>query len=97
MLALKGLKVLDLTRLTPGNFCSMILGDLGADVLKVEEPGRGDYMRWTEPLKNKQSIFFTIYNRNKRSLTLNLKVPTGLHILKKLIQEYDIILEGFRP
>ncbi len=97
MLALKGLKVLDLTRLTPGNFCSMLLGDLGADVLKIEEPGRGDYIRWSPPVRNEQSIYFTIYNRNKRSVTLNLKKEEGRAILSELIQKYDIILESSRP
>ena len=94
---LKGLKVLDLTRLLPGPFCSMVLADYGADVLKVEAPGEGDYLRSWEPLVDGVSAFFIAVNRNKRSLTLNLKETQGKELFKKLVLEYDVVLESFRP
>jgi crotonobetainyl-CoA:carnitine CoA-transferase CaiB-like acyl-CoA transferase len=94
---LKGLKVLDLTRLLPGPFCSMILADYGADILKIEAPGEGDYLRSWEPLVNGVSAFFLAVNRNKRSLTLNLKKPAGRKLFKKLLLDYDVVLESFRP
>ncbi len=94
---LQGLKVLDLTRLLPGPFCSMVLADYGADVLKVEAPGEGDYLRNWEPLVEGTSAFFIAVNRNKRSLTLNLKKPAGKALFQKLVLEYDVVLESFRP
>ncbi len=94
---LKGLKVLDLTRLLPGPFCSMVLADYGAEVLKVEAPGEGDYLRSWAPLVDGVSAFFLGVNRNKRSLTLNLKEEEGLELLKKLLLEHDVVLESFRP
>ncbi len=94
---LQGLKVLDLTRLLPGPFCSMLLADYGADVLKVEAPGEGDYLRSWEPLVDGTSAFFIAVNRNKRSLTLNLKKSAGKELFRKLVQEYDVVLESFRP
>lgn len=94
---LEGVRVLDLTRLLPGPFCSMLLADMGADVLKVEEPGRGDYFRWFEPLEGGQSIYFRALNRNKRSMTLNLKNQTGREILLSLARNHDVLLESFRP
>ena len=94
---LQGLKVLDLTRLLPGPFCSMMLADYGADVLKVEAPGEGDYLRSWEPLVDGTSAFFIAVNRNKRSLTLNLKKPAGKDLFQKLVLEHDVVLESFRP
>ena len=94
---LKGLKVLDLTRLLPGPFCSMVLADYGAEVLKIEAPGEGDYLRSWAPLVDGVSAFFLAVNRNKRSLTLNLKQEEGLKLFKKLLLEYDVVLESFRP
>ncbi|HIE07529.1 MAG TPA: CoA transferase, partial [Desulfarculaceae bacterium] len=82
---LKGLKVLDLTRLLPGPFCSMMLADFGAEVLKIEAPGEGDYLRSWEPLVEGKSAFFWAVNRNKRSLTLNLKRDEGQKLFKKLL------------
>lgn len=89
--------VLDLTRLLPGGFCTMILADLGADVLKIEEPGRGDYLRAFPPLGNTQSALFTALNRGKRSMTLNLKAPEGRALLLELVRRADVLVEGFRP
>jgi len=94
---LTGIRVLDLTRLLPGAFCTMLLADMGADVIKVEEPSGGDYMRWTPPLVAGQSALFNALNRNKRSLTLNLKSDVGRDLLLRLAERSDVIVEGNRP
>jgi crotonobetainyl-CoA:carnitine CoA-transferase CaiB-like acyl-CoA transferase len=94
---LDGIKVLDLTRLLPGNLCTMLLADLGADVLKVEEPGRGDYIRSVGPIRTQDSYLHLVLNRNKRSLTLNLKTEEGKAILGDLVRNADVLAEGFRP
>jgi crotonobetainyl-CoA:carnitine CoA-transferase CaiB-like acyl-CoA transferase len=88
---LSHIRVLDLTRLIPGAFCTQLLADLGARVLKVEEPGRGDYIRDINPW-----VFGTI-NRNKKSLSLNIKHARGRDILLKLVEVHDVLVEGFRP
>src|SRR3989442_972738 len=93
---LHGIRVLDLTRLLPGAFCTMLLADLGADVIKVEEP-TGDYMRWAPPLVDGQSALFNALNRNKRSLTLNLKSEAGLEVLLSLAERSAVLVEGNRP
>lgn len=95
--ALAGVTVLDLTRLLPGGYCSLLLADMGADVLKIEEPGRGDYLRAFPPLGHTQSRLFTALNRGKRSLTLNLKTERGRKILLDLARRADVLLESFRP
>lgn len=95
--ALAGFKVLDLSRLLPGPFCSMLLADLGADVLKVEDPKVGDYIRWWDPRIGRNSGFHVVLNRNKRSLTLNLKATEGKEIFRRLAAGADVVLEGFRP
>ncbi len=95
--ALSGLKVLDLSRLLPGPFCSMLMADLGADVIKVEDPQMGDYIRWWPPKIGGNSGFHIVLNRNKRSLTLNLKSPEAKVIFEKLAAGADVVLEGFRP
>ncbi len=95
--ALDGLKVLDLTRLLPGAFCSQMLADCGADVLKIEQPVTGDYNRQFEPIAKKESGSFLLLNRNKRSLTLNLKADDGKRIFRQLVRDADVVLEGFRP
>lgn len=95
--ALSGIKVLDLSRLLPGPFCSMLLADLGADVIKVEDPKLGDYIRWWPPKIGRNSGFHVVLNRNKRSLTLNLKTPEGVEIFRTLARDADVVLEGFRP
>jgi alpha-methylacyl-CoA racemase len=94
---LTGIRVLDLTRLLPGAFCTMLLADMGADVVKVEEPERGDYMRWTPPLRDGQSVLFNALNRNKRSITLNLKSEAGRDLLLRLADGADVLVEGNRP
>jgi alpha-methylacyl-CoA racemase len=94
---LAGIRVLDLTRLLPGAFCTMLLGDQGADVIKVEEPGTGDYMRWMPPLREGQGVIFNSLNRNKRSITLNLKSEAGRELFKQLVATADVVVEGNRP
>jgi crotonobetainyl-CoA:carnitine CoA-transferase CaiB-like acyl-CoA transferase len=94
---LEGLRVLDLTRLQPGNYATMLLGDLGADVIKVEEPGRGDYVRWSPPMIGSMSAAHRVLNRNKRSVTLNLKKPEGVDLLIRLVEKADALIESFRP
>jgi len=95
--ALCGVKVLDLTRLLPGGFCTMLLADMGAEVIKVEEPGIGDYIRTRPPLVGKNSGFHLVLNRNKRSLTLNLKTDAGKDVFRRLVWDADVVVEGFRP
>lgn len=94
---LKGVRVLDLTRLLPGPFCTMIMADFGAEVIKVEEPGKGDYVRELPPLLSGVGTRHLVVNRGKKSLTLNLKAPEGKKIFRNLTSQTDIILEGFRP
>ncbi len=94
---LAGFKMLDLSRLLPGPYCSLLLADLGMEVLKIEDPEQGDYMRLMGPIRKKDSAYFLSLNRNKKSMVLNLKVKEGKEIFYQLINTYDIILEGFRP
>ena len=94
---LTGIRVLDLTRLLPGAYCTQLLADMGADVIKVEEPGTGDYMRWTPPLVQGQSMLFNVLNRGKKSVTLNLKTDEGRDLLLRLVEAADVLVEGNRP
>jgi crotonobetainyl-CoA:carnitine CoA-transferase CaiB-like acyl-CoA transferase len=96
-LPLAGIRVLDLTRLLPGPFCSLLLADMGADVIRVEQPGSGDGMRWYPPLRDGQSVAFNAVNRNKRSITLNLKAPQGRALFLSLVERADCVMEGNRP
>jgi crotonobetainyl-CoA:carnitine CoA-transferase CaiB-like acyl-CoA transferase len=101
-LPLEGVKVLDLSRLLPGGFCSLLLADFGADVLKVEDTGMGDYIRWSPPYydgahDSAKSALFLALNRNKRSIRLDLKNERGREALLRLVAEYDVVLESFRP
>jgi formyl-CoA transferase len=95
---LDGLRIIDLTRVLAGPFCTMLLGDLGADVIKVEAPGRGDDTRqWGPPFTpTGESAYFLSANRNKRSLTLNLKSEAGRRVLRELIGLGDLLIENFR-
>jgi alpha-methylacyl-CoA racemase len=102
MSALSGLRVLDLSRLLPGGFCSLLLADFGAEVLKVEDTGMGDYLRWSPPYHegaddSAKSARFLALNRGKRSIRLNLKAQAGREVLLKLAREHDVLLESFRP
>src|SRR3981081_1509055 len=96
-MSLEGVRVLDLTRLLPGAYCSLLLADMGADVVKLEEPGSGDYMRWYPPLIEGQSALFNALNRNKRSVTLNLKSDAGRGLFLELAGRADVVVEGNRP
>lgn len=95
---LDGIRVVDLTRVLTGPFCAMMLGDMGADIIKIERPGSGDDTRqWGPPFLEDESAYFLSINRNKRSLTLNLKSEEGKQVLWDLIDGADVILENFRP
>ena len=94
---LHGVRVLDLTRLLPGPICTLHLGDMGADVIKIEDTGAGDYVRWLEPLQVVHSPYFLCLNRNKRSITLDLRSETGHDIFMSLAEDADVVVEGFRP
>lgn len=96
-LPLSGVRVVDLTRILSGPFCAMLLGDLGADVIKVESPGRGDPVRGQGHIRDGMSWYFAGFNRNKRSLALDLRKPEGLAVLERLLAESDILTENFRP
>jgi len=99
---LEGLRVLDLTRLLPGGFCTLMLADFGADVLKVEDTGMGDYVRWAPPYyegaeESARSALYLALNRGKRSIRVNLKEEHGREVLLRLAREHDVLLESFRP
>ena len=96
--ALDGITVLDLTRVLSGPYCTMMLADMGARVIKVEQPGKGDDTRgWGPPFQNGESSYFLSINRNKESVTLNLKHPEGRRVLEALIEKSDVLVENFRP
>ena len=95
---LAGLTVLDFTRVLSGPYCTMLLADMGARVIKLEQPGRGDDTRgWGPPFVNGESAYFLSINRNKESLTLDLKQPTAQPILESLLSRADVLVENFRP
>lgn len=96
-LPLEGIKVIELGNFIAGPFCGMLLGDMGADVIKVERPKNGDQTRAMPPMVNGQSASFAALNRNKQSLVLDLKQPEAIEILKKLVKESDVFLENNRP
>jgi alpha-methylacyl-CoA racemase len=94
---LDGIRVLDLSRLLPGPFLTMILADMGADVVKIEAPGIGDYLRQMPPAKKDMSGRFLAVNRGKRSLVLDLKKPEGRDALLRMAERADVVVESFRP
>jgi crotonobetainyl-CoA:carnitine CoA-transferase CaiB-like acyl-CoA transferase len=94
---LEGIRVLDLSRLLPGPFLTMVLADMGADVIKVEAPVIGDYLRQLPPVKGKMSGRFLAVNRDKRSLVLNLKDERGREALLRMVESADVVVETFRP
>ncbi len=101
-LPLDGIRVLDLSRLLPGGFCSLMMADLGADVVKVEDTGMGDYVRWAPPYyegveESAKGSLFLALNRNKTSIRINLKSEAGCEVLLKLAEDADVVLESFRP
>ena len=98
MLPLQGVTVLDLTRVLSGPYCTMILADMGARVIKIEQPGNGDDTRgWGPPFINGESAYFLSINRNKESVTLDFKNPEARAILDQLIARSDVVVENFRP
>ena len=98
MKALSGIRVLDLTRALAGPFCTLMMGDHGADVIKIEMPGSGDDTRhWGPPFIGEESAYFLSVNRNKRSLTLNFKEPKAIEIFLDLVKEADVVVENFTP
>ena len=94
---LSGIRVVDLTRILAGPFCSMLLADMGADVVKIETPGEGDPVRRQGAVRDGISWYFAAFNRNKRSLTLNLRHAEGRAVLARLIEQSDVLVENFRP
>ena len=97
MTSLAGLRVLDLSRFIAGPYCAMMLGDMGAEVVKIEPPGEGEYARRATPAVNGQSLYTFIVNRNKKSLAIDLRSDGGLKVLRGLIAQADVLVENFRP
>jgi crotonobetainyl-CoA:carnitine CoA-transferase CaiB-like acyl-CoA transferase len=97
--AFAGLRFLDLSRLLPGPYCSLLFADLGAEVIKVEEPGRGDYARATRPFWGESEVgaTFLLLNRNKKSIAIDLKSESGKAVFRRLVGTADVLLESFRP
>jgi len=95
-LSLDGVRVLDLSRVLAGPFCGMLLSDLGADVVKIEDTGSGDESRTWPPHKDGESAAFLVINRNKRDMTLDLKAPEGVEVLKRMVATADVLIENFR-
>jgi crotonobetainyl-CoA:carnitine CoA-transferase CaiB-like acyl-CoA transferase len=95
-LALDGVRVLDLSRVIAGPWCGALLGDLGADVIKVEDPGGGDESRTWPPYKNGEAAAYLLFNRNKRGMTLDLKAPEAVDVIKTLVRSSDVLIENFR-
>lgn len=94
---LEGVTVIDATRLLPGGFCTMLLSDMGAEVVKVEQPGLGDYMRATPPTREGRSPVHATVNRNKKSIGIDLKSLKGKKVMRRLLRRADVFVEGFRP
>src|SRR5438874_1554718 len=95
---LEGITVLDLTRVLSGPYCTMLLADMGARVIKIEQPGKGDDTRaWGPPFLDGQSAYFLSVNRNKESVTLDFKTSEGRALLDRLIAQSDVLVENFRP
>ena len=94
---LTGVRVLDLSRLLPGGQCTLMLADMGADVIKIEEPLRGDYIRLASLLMNMRTPLHLCYNRNKRSLALDLKNESGISTFLRLVKDTDVLVDSFRP
>lgn len=94
---LEGIRVLDLSRVLAGPYCTMILGDLGAEIIKVEAPGGSDETRgWGPPFQEGVSAYYLCANRNKKSLTVNLKSEEGQRVIHQLVKESDVIINNFK-
>src|SRR5688572_14489806 len=94
---LEGVVVLDLSRLLPGPYATQILADLGAEVIKVEDPGAGDYLRHMPPLAGEHSALFLGLNRGKKSVVIDLRAAEGPEQLRTLVAKADVLVESFRP
>ena len=97
MSALAGIRVVDLTRYIPGPYCTMLLGDLGADVIKIEEPPIGDPTRAVPPTVGEESAVFGALNRNKRSIAVDIRSEGGAAVVRRLAEGADVFVEAFRP
>jgi len=95
-LILEGIRVLDLSRVLAGPFCGAILGDMGADVVKVEDTKTGDETRTWPPHKGGEAACFLVNNRNKRGIAVDMKAPEGVEIIRRLARQADILIENFR-
>ena len=91
-MALSNIRVLDLTRVMAGPYCTMYLADLGAEVIKIEIPGSGDDTRKFPPFKNGESLYYCNMNRNKKGVTLNLKKPEGKALFKEMVKNADVVV-----
>jgi len=96
-LPLEKIRVLDLTRLLPGPYATLILADMGAEVIKIEDPVAGDYARWGPPLVKTMSVYFMALNRNKKSVVIDLKKEKGREVFLRLVRNSDVVIESFRP
>jgi len=94
---LEGIRVVDLTRILSGPFCSMFLADMGAEVIKIEAPGEGDPVRGQGAARNGYSLYFATFNRNKRSITLDLRTDDGKEVLRRLVSRADVVVNNYRP
>src|SRR5687768_5656261 len=95
---LKGVRVLDFTRILAGPYCAMVLGDMGAEIIKVERPGTGDETRaWGPPFLGGESAYFLCVNRNKKSVTVDMSTPDGQTVIRDLAAHSDVVMENFRP
>lgn len=97
MVALSGVRVLDMSRLLPGSFATLMLAELGADVIKIEDPGRGDPIRGLPPFIDGRSVYDLLLNRGKRSVALDLRDPASASVLDSLLARVDVVVESFRP
>ncbi len=94
---LQGIRILDLSQVMAGPYCTAMLADLGAEIIKIEMPGTGDTGRFFGPYKGKESTYFMLLNRGKKSVTVNMKSPRGVDLVKELIKTSDVLVENFRP
>src|SRR5512143_3017280 len=97
MQPLNGMRVLDLSRVLAGPYCTMVLGDLGADVIKVESPEGDETRRWGPPFARGESAYYLCVNRNKRGIVVDFKTEAGRALIQELIKQSDILVENFRP
>ena len=97
MKPLEGIRVVDLGRFVSAPFCGMLLADMGAEVIKVEKPGRGEDARSIGPFKNGQTLYVPTFNRNKKGVTIQTRSKEGMDLLKELISKSDVLIENYRP